>query len=70
MKEVSADKAYLSRKNLKTIVDTGAVPYIPFKVNSRPEHTFGDSLWRETYHYFSLYRKEFLAHYHCIRNAS
>ena len=64
MSEVSADKAYLSRKNLKAIVDAGATPYIPFKINSRPEHTHGDSLWAKTYHYFSLYREEFMNHYH------
>ena len=64
MSEVSADKAYLSRKNLRAIVDAGATPYIPFKVNSRPEHTHGDSLWAKTYHYFSLYREEFMNHYH------
>ena len=64
MSEVSADKAYLSRKNLKAVVDAGATPYIPFKINSRPEHTHGDSLWAKTYHYFSLYREEFMDHYH------
>ncbi len=64
MSEVSADKAYLSRNNLKAIVDAGATPYIPFKVNSRPEHTHKDSLWAKTYHYFSLHREEFMAHYH------
>ena len=64
MSEVSADKAYLSRKNLKAIVDAGATPFIPFKVNSKPEHTHGDSLWAKTYHYFSLFREEFMDHYH------
>ena len=64
MSEVSADRAYLSRKNLQAIVDAGAVPYIPFKINSRPGHTHGDSLWAKTYHYFSLHREEFMNHYH------
>ena len=64
MSEVSADKAYLSRKNLRAIVDAGATPFIPFKVNSRPEHTHGDSLWAKTCHYFSLFREEFMNHYH------
>lgn len=64
MSEVSADKAYLSRKNLKVVVDAGAMPFIPFKSNSRPEHTHKDSLWAKTYHYFSLYRDEFMRHYH------
>ena len=61
MSEVSADKAYLSRRNLRVIKDAGASPYIPFKVNSKPH---GDSLWEKTYHYFSLYRDEFMDHYH------
>ena len=64
MSEVSADKAYLSRKNLRVIVNAGATPYIPFKINSRPEHTHGDPLWAKTYHYFNLYREEFLNHCH------
>ena len=64
MSEISADKAYLSRKNLRVIVDAGATPYIPFKTNSKPEHTHGDSLWTKTYHYFSLFREEFMNHYH------
>lgn len=32
--EVSADKAYSSKKNLKATVDAGAVPYIPFKAGT------------------------------------
>ena len=64
MSEVSADKAYLSRRNLRAIVDAGAMPFIPFKSNSKPEHTHGDSLWSRTYHYFSLFREEFMDHYH------
>jgi len=34
MKEVSADKAYLSRENFERIAEMGAIPYIPFKSNS------------------------------------
>ncbi len=36
MQEVSADKAYLSAANLQTVVDHAAMPYIPFKSNSKP----------------------------------
>ena len=32
IQEVGADKAYLSAANLQTVVDHGAMPYIPFKV--------------------------------------
>src|SRR3989338_3087269 len=34
MEEVSGDKAYLSRDNLKLIESYGAVPFVPFKSNS------------------------------------
>lgn len=33
MKEICADKGYISADNLKTAVDHGATPYIPFKNN-------------------------------------
>jgi hypothetical protein len=33
MKEISADKGYISADNLQTAVDHGAIPYIPFKTN-------------------------------------
>jgi hypothetical protein len=35
VKELSADKAYLSNDNLTAIEAAGGVPYIPFKSNSR-----------------------------------
>jgi hypothetical protein len=34
MAEVSADKAYLSRKNVALVEGVGAVPFIPFKTNT------------------------------------
>lgn len=63
VKEVSADKAYLSKKNLEAIESVGAVPFIPFKVNSvgmssRSPH------WRRMWAHFSLKSDDFLAHYH------
>ena len=59
--EVSADKGYLSNKNLEAIAAAGAVPYVPFKSNTTGE---GPDLWRRLYHYFSLNRDDFLSHYH------
>ena len=35
LKELSADKAYLSNDNLTAVEAAGAVPYVPFKANSR-----------------------------------
>jgi transposase len=58
--EVSADKGYISNKNLNTVASTGATPYIPFKSNATP----GADLWNKMYHYYSFKRPEFLEHYH------
>jgi hypothetical protein len=59
--EVSADKAYLSKRNLEVIVNVGAVPYIPFKSNNTGE---GPELWRRMFHFYQFKRSEFLASYH------
>ena len=60
--EVSADKAYLSRNNLELIEKYGAIPFIPFKSNSKASGK-GD-LWYKMYHYFMLNQTEFNEHYH------
>lgn len=61
MAEISADKAYLSDRNLARIVDAGATPYIPFKSNTTGE---GSHMWRSFYHFFMMNRESFLEHYH------
>lgn len=61
VKEVSADKGYLSHSNQTAVVGIGAVPYIPFKSNSVDR---GPDLWRKLFHYFNFNREDFLAHYH------
>lgn len=62
MKEISADKGYISGDNLQTVVDHGATPYIPFKSNTTG--TTGSELWKKLFHYYSFKREEFLTHYH------
>ena len=62
MAEVSADKAYLSHKNLAAIEAVNGTPFIPFKSNTVA--TTEDSAWGRMYHYFMLNREDFLAHYH------
>jgi transposase len=59
--EVSADKGYISNKNLEAIVGVGATPYIPFKSNTTGA---GPALWRKLYHFYMLHRETFLEHYH------
>ena len=69
VKEVSGDKAYLSKKNLAAADAIGAKFYSPFKVNSTADagHHRRDAqqlLWEKAYHYYHLNREEFLEHYH------
>jgi transposase len=67
MNEVSADKAYLSNDNLKTVVDNSAMPYIPFKSNALPNNhrkNANSQLWKQMYHYFSYNTERFMSHYH------
>jgi transposase len=59
--EVSADKAYGSRKNTDLINEVGATPFIAFKVDSIGA---GDGTWSKMYHYFQFRKSEFLQHYH------
>jgi transposase len=78
IQEVSADKAYSSMANLKTVIDHKAMPYIPFKSNTNPNIKAGlgpnrttnarrnekNVLWRRAYHYYEFNREFFLQRYH------
>jgi transposase len=64
MNQVSADKAYLSNANLKTVVENAAMPFIPFKANSRTNEKRHSPLWRQMYHYFSYNSERFMSNYH------
>jgi hypothetical protein len=63
MREVSADKAYLAAPNLDAIAAVGALPFVPFKSNSR-EMDHPNEHWRKMWAYFDLKAEEFLRHYH------
>jgi transposase len=65
--EISGDKAYLSGENFLTTLRHGAMPYIPFKSNSKASaSTYGakSELWTRMFHFYNLHREEFLTHYH------
>jgi transposase len=62
VRELSADRAYLSNANLTAIEAAGAAPYVPFKSNSRG--TGRSDAWRRLWHMFEARNDEFLAHYH------
>ena len=62
IREVAADKAYLSHKNMETVEALGGTPFIPF--TSRNVAPKDDGIWAKMYHLFHYRREEFLAHYH------
>jgi len=62
MREVSADKAYLSHVNVDAIEKHGATPFIPFKVNTVVPKDEGG--WARMYHRFAMDSEAFLRHYH------
>ena len=62
MSEVSADKAYTSKKNLELIKEHGAIPFIPFKKNVTGRAR-GSGVWKKMYHYFMYKNEEFMQHY-------
>jgi transposase len=62
VKEVSADKAYLSRKNLQAVELVGGMPSIPFKPNTLEPTEAG--AWAKMCHLFMHKREEYMEHYH------
>lgn len=67
VKEVPADKAYLSHENLELVDRLGGTAYIPFKSNS--VQGLAGTVWERMFHYYSLNREEFLQKYHQRSNA-
>jgi len=67
IKEVMADKAYLSRKNLDAVSGHGAIPFVPFKKNSN-NRAEGSGTWKAMHRYFFEHREEFMEHYHLRSN--
>ena len=59
--EISADKAYLSEKNLRHAERMGTKPFIPFKSNNTGK---GSPMWRRLHAQFVLQEEYFKAHYH------
>ena len=72
IREVSADKAYSSHKNLEAITAVGAMPYIPFRDNTVPPLKaldgevlpIDESVWARIYHYYAFKQAEFKERYH------
>jgi len=68
IREVSADKAYSSRKNLQTVAELGGIPYIMFRDNAITNPR-GCLVWSTMKRFFDKHKEYFLMHYHKRSNA-
>lgn len=68
IREVSADKAYISRENLREVEKKGGTPFIPFRKNCTCNPR-GTRIWRYMFDYFERNKEEFIKHYHKRSNA-
>ena len=64
MKELTADKGYISDKNLIYLQELGIQSYIPFKSNTVANNEKKSEIWRNAYNYFCFNQEAFLEHYH------
>lgn len=68
IREVSADKAYMSRDNYQVVSDIGGVAFIPFRKGTR-RMSRGRTAWTQMRDYFYDHYDDFKAHYHKRSNA-
>jgi Transposase DDE domain len=66
--DVLADKAYLSRKNLKAVEELGGTPFVPFKSNAVEPTEEEEPIWARMYYPFMYNRLEFMERYHMRSN--
>ncbi len=64
MRQVSADKAYLSSNNMKAAIDNHAMPYIAFKANSNGKDPKASDLFKRMYHFYAYNSEQFMQNYH------
>jgi len=68
IREVSADKAYSSRRNLAIAASLGAIPFIPFREGSTSKPR-GCQIWSTMKKFYDENRDYFMLHYHKRSNA-
>ncbi len=68
IREVSADKAYLSHKNLEAVEALGGMPFVPFKSNTVEPTMEEEPIWARMYYYFMYNQLTFMEHYHMRSN--
>jgi len=68
IREISADKAYLSKKHFLLVSQIGGIAYIPFKKNTTGKRG-STKLWGDMYRYFLNHQEEYMQHYHKRSNS-
>lgn len=68
MREVYADKGYLSGENMRYALLAGAKPFIPFKSTNRLDADYKSTVWRDALYMFLHRQDEFRAHYNQRNN--
>jgi len=63
MWDITADKAYSSKKNHEVAINVGARALIPFRSNASGK-TRGSAAWKKAFQFFQLYEEEFYRRYH------
>ena len=66
IREVSADAAYSSWKNVDAVAAAGGTPFIAFKKGAvvRQSNGRANPTWERMYHHFTLHEADFNHHYH------
>lgn len=67
VKEVLADKAYISKESVRLVESLGATPFIPMKPNYIDDPKV--PAWSKLYRMYQFKREEFLEHYHQRSNS-
>jgi len=66
--EVSAEKAYSSKRNIKAVQMMGGTAFIPFRSNAavQKDASYNDmnDVWNRMWHFYNFNREVFLQHYH------
>lgn len=68
VKEISGDRAYLSRNNIQLCEELNIFPLVPFKSNTSKKAR-GCVSWKKAYDYFKNNSEEFFRRYHLRSNA-
>lgn len=66
VKRAFADKGYITKSNLRLVVNNDAQAYIPFKKNAK--FSAKDTVWNRLLYYYLAYQDEFYKFYHLRSN--